>query len=209
MGQNIEQTDIKQRIWHLLRVITIPPVMAFLLLTLLFILRPAIFDGWPAYLLSLLFIVALPVIAFLVWRASELGLNFFILEDQFFGRHFLALGATISARSGGLESVLNGNSQAAVYYALEAGSVLLGLAARGLFFRREKGLALYSLTAILLSLFSGAAQGMARYVLAAPVVFLCLGEWGKSRVFDRAWTFASVLLFGLSAMLFSFDFWVG
>lgn len=153
--------------------------------------------------------VALPVIAFLAWRASELGRNFFILEDQFFGRHFLAIGATISAWGGALESVLKGNSQAAVYYALEAGSLLLGLVTCGLFYRREKDLALYSLAVILLSLFSGAAQGMARYVLAAPVIFLCLGQWGKNRVFDRAWTFASVLLFGLSAMLFSFDFWVG
>lgn len=67
MGENTDQanqTKLKQHILHVMRIITIPPVMAFLLLTILFALRPEIFGGWLAYALSLLFIVVLPVIGY-------------------------------------------------------------------------------------------------------------------------------------------------
>jgi hypothetical protein len=50
---------------------------------------------------------------------------------------------------------------------------------------------------------------MARYMLIAPATFVILGSWGAARAFDRTWTLASSLLMGMSAMLYSFDFWVG
>ena len=45
-------------------------------------------------------------------------------------------------------------------------------------------------------------------MLAAPAIFITLARWGKNPVFDRAWTLASLLLMGLLAMLFAFNFWV-
>jgi hypothetical protein len=55
----------------------------------------------------------------------------------------------------------------------------------------------------------GVAQGMPRYILAVPSVFLVLSQWGESVVFDRAWTLISILLMGMLAALFTFDMWVG
>lgn len=48
----------------MIRVLTIAPVMALLTLTLLFRLRPAVFHGALPYVLSLLFLVALPVLGY-------------------------------------------------------------------------------------------------------------------------------------------------
>ncbi|NJN53696.1 MAG: hypothetical protein HC804_02420 [Anaerolineae bacterium] len=47
-----------------------------------------------------------------------------------------------------------------------------------------------------LSFTSGPAQGMHRYVLAAPPIYLLLSEWGVKPAFDRVWTITSVLLMG-------------
>jgi hypothetical protein len=46
-------------------------------------------------------------------------------------------------------------------------------------------------------------------VLAVPPLFVVLAIWGRNAVFDRAWTTASLLLLGILATLFTFDFWVG
>ena len=56
--------------------------------------------------------------------------------------------------------------------------------------------------------FSGSPQSLIRYMLVLRPTFLCLGKLGNNRIFDRAWTIASLLLMGLLALLFSFDFWV-
>jgi len=55
---------------------------------------------------------------------------------------------------------------------------------------------------------SGPAQGIIRYILGAPAVFVMLAKWGKNPVFDRVWTIASILLMGLLATLFAFNYWV-
>lgn len=60
----------------------------------------------------------------------------------------------------------------------------------------------------MLSWSSGGAQGMHRYILTAPSVFVALARWSRNPVFDRAWTLASVLMMGLLATLFAFNFWV-
>jgi|SRR5690349_67552 len=52
------------------------------------------------------------------------------------------------------------------------------------------------------------AQGIHRYILGAPAVFITLAGWGNKPVFDRAWTMLSILLMGLLAMLFAFNMWV-
>jgi hypothetical protein len=45
--------------------------------------------------------------------------------------------------------------------------------------------------------------------MAAPVIFLVSARWGKHEAFDRAWTLAGVLLMGVFAIMFSYDFWAG
>jgi hypothetical protein len=74
--------------------------------------------------------------------------------------------------------------------------------------RRWPGPALFGLAAIGIAITSGPAQGMIRYALAAPAIFLLLAHLGRHWIFDRGWTIASVLLMGLLAALFSLDFWV-
>jgi len=69
--------------------------------------------------------------------------------------------------------------------------------------------ALFSLGVIVLSVFSGSAQSMARYMLVAPATYLFLGWLGRRQAFDRSWTMLSLLLMGMGAMLFSFEMWVG
>jgi hypothetical protein len=73
----------------------------------------------------------------------------------------------------------------------------------------DRLLAVYSLVVIVFSLTTGVAQGMHRYVMAAPAVFMIPARWGKSEIFDRAWTIGNVLLMGVFAAMFSFDFWAG
>lgn len=102
------------------------------------------------------------------------------------------------------------NEQRSVYYMVECGATVLALVAVGYMARREPGIALFSLAVVGISFFSGVAQGMHRYILGAPAIFLMLAEIGESdEVFDRAWTIGSLLLMGLFAALFAANFWVG
>jgi len=75
--------------------------------------------------------------------------------------------------------------------------------------RQEPALALFGLAVACLSTFSGAGQGLARYVLPVVPMYLVLARAGRNPVFDRLWTIASVFAMGLSAALFAFDFWIG
>jgi hypothetical protein len=102
------------------------------------------------------------------------------------------------------------NEQRTFYYMVEFAATILALAASAYMLRTQSGIALFSLMVVLISFFSGGAQGMPRYILGAPAVFIMLGHLGKkNEAFDRAWTIGSVLLMGLFAMLFAFNFWVG
>lgn len=51
-------------------------------------------------------------------------------------------------------------------------------------------------------------QGMIRYALAVPPIFLLLGRLGEHPAFEGGWTVLSLLLMGLLAAVYSFDFWV-
>jgi hypothetical protein len=102
------------------------------------------------------------------------------------------------------------NEQRSVYYMVECGATVLALAAAGYMARKEPGIALFSLAVVGISFFSGVAQGMHRYILGAPVIFMMLAEMGEAdEVFDRAWTIGSILLMGLFAALFAANFWIG
>jgi len=174
-----------------------------------------------------------PPAAFAVWYFSDLGEKWNFVEDSFFGRRF-DLGASWdmwvqiwnSAWTGvdktvdasGYWHYFNGGgpggepltSATMVYIALEFAAMGLALVASLWLLRRMPGVALFGLGVLILSFGSsaGAPQGMIRYVLAVPAIFLMLAWLGRHAVFDRVWVLASTLLMGMLVMLFTFGFWV-
>lgn len=150
-----------------------------------------------------------PILAFFFWRISYYGMAFSKVEEEFFGRGLLSLGFGFLAWSEAFRTLFGSNAQAAAYYAVEWGCIVLGLTACILGLRRHPELAWVGLAIVLLSFTSGPAQGMHRYILGAPPVFLFLSRLGRNPVFDRAWTIASILLMGMLATLFTFDMWTG
>ena len=62
---------------------------------------------------------------------------------------------------------------------------------------------------VVVALTSGSAQGMQRYVLSVPALFLVPARWGRSVVFDRLWSLGNILIMAVFAIAFSFDFWAG
>jgi hypothetical protein len=150
----------------------------------------------------------LPLGGYLVWRNSSLGQGWAELQPFYFGRGFLSLQRTLDDLRY-VYDYAQSNSQAAVYFSLEAAAVLLALAASLWLLRRDPPLALFGLAVVLLSVLSGSMQSMARYVLIAPPLYIFPAHLGRHPLFDRLWVVASVLLLGMSAMLFAFDMWVG
>jgi hypothetical protein len=155
-----------------------------------------------------LVLLASPLWAYLIFNFS-LGANFHIIESRFYSRGLLLIQQSSAAWQASWESIVNGNVQAQAYYLVEFGAIFLGVATCLWLLRREPALALYGLLAIGFALTSGVAQGMHRYVLAAPALFLVPARWGKSAAFDRVWTIGNVLLLGVFATMFSFNFWAG
>lgn len=167
------------------------------------------YNGLPWKAVGRAAIALSPLLAFAAWRMSWLGAGFDFVESNYFTRGLLSLGISFVNWSQGFGSLFGNNPQTAVYYAIEFGAIALGLVSCWLTRERYPALAWFSFAVILLSLTSGPAQGMHRYVLAAPVVFITLARWGKHPAFDRAWSIASILLMGMLATLFTFDMWVG
>lgn len=149
-----------------------------------------------------------PVAAFLIWQ-QVLGAQFNAVEDRFFSRGLLLFDKSSKAWQEALKSLQGQNgSQAAVYYLIEFGILALAVIACLATLRRYPGAALFGLLVIIISVTSGVAQSMSRYVLAVPSIYIFLSRLGRRAVFDRAWTLASILLMGVLALLFSFDLWV-
>jgi hypothetical protein len=161
-----------------------------------------------AALAGFLFALA-PVAAFLVWRLSPLGRNFHDVERDFFGRGALNLRDSVTSWGHALALLRDGRPETRVYYGMEIATTLAALGACLFTVRRMPGASLFGLAAILVPLTSGPLQGMVRFVLVAPPLFVVLGGMAeRSEVLDRAWTVASVLLLGMLATLFTFDLWV-
>ena len=171
--------------------------------------RQIYFKGIPWRVFGHALLVLSPVLAFMLWRVSYYGLTFAKVEEEFFGRGVLALGSAFVAWLEAFRSLFGGNSQAAAYYLVEWGGIVLGFTACIAWMRRQADVAWFGLLVVLLSFTSGPAQGMHRYILAAPPVFLWLSWLGRRPAFDKIWTIASILLMGVLAMLFSFDMWTG
>jgi hypothetical protein len=166
-----------------------------------------------------------PLAAFGAWFASPLGQKWQTVEGEFFGRSFdipksiemwhrawnsLITGVDQTAPDGGWALFGGGvlPSSTSFYIALEFLALALGVVACIWLLRRMPGVALFGLGVIVLSFGSSSAQGMDRYVLAVPAIFLMLAWFGRREVFDRAWVMGSTLLMGMLAMLFTFGFWV-
>jgi hypothetical protein len=151
---------------------------------------------------------AAPVLAYLAWRAVW-GAKFDFVETHFFGRGVLWLELSTSSWVEAYQRVAAGEPQAIAYYLIEVWGVVAGLAASILLLRRDPALALYGLAILGVALTSGAAQGMHRYVMSAPGLFLATARLGRQPVFDRLWSFANTLALAVFALAFSWDFWAG
>ena len=163
-----------------------------------------------------------PLFAFLIWRFSYLGFAFDFVESNYFGRVLLDFGTSFSTWSRAFVEMAAGllntkgppaqqwfvNPEHSAYYLTEFLGLGVALVAILRCLKSDPEVAWFSLAVFLISWGSGGAQGIHRYVLAAPAVFIALARWGRNPVFDRAWTLLSALLMGLLAMLFAFNFWV-
>jgi Mannosyltransferase (PIG-V) len=167
------------------------------------------YKGLPWKAIGMATIAAAPVLAFFIWRVSYYGMAFNKVEDEFFGRGLMSFGSTFINWADAFRALFGSNSQAAAYYWVEWGAVILGFTACIAYLRRRPELAWFGLLVVFLSFTSGPAQGMHRYILAAPPVFLFLSRLGRNVAFDRSWTVASILLMAIYTTLFSFDMWTG
>jgi hypothetical protein len=150
-----------------------------------------------------------PLIAFLIWKFSYLGLTFDYIESNYFGRGFLQFGTAFYLWAEAFKTMLQGtNPQHTAYYMTEFLGLVIGIVTCFATIKTHPEIAWFSIAVLLISWSSGPAQGIHRYILGAPAVFITLARWGKNPVFDRAWTILSILLMGLLAMLFAFDLWV-
>lgn len=154
-------------------------------------------------------VVVAPLAAYGVWRFSDWGQAFATVEHIYFGREPFVLQSSFEAWGEAWKSFLSDNSQSRVYHAGEFAATILGVAACLWTLRSHPGLALFGLAVIVLALTSGVAQGMQRFVLTVPSIFIVLSRLGKSEAFDKGWTLLSTLLMGMYATLFAFDMWVG
>ena len=149
---------------------------------------------------------ALPVAAYLLWTVT-FGHRFTVVEDAF-GRHLLDLGQFWDTWPTEIVNLFSFRAQSQVYLAIEFSAAALSIVASVWALRRWPGIGLYGLAVILLPMTSGPPQGIIRFALVVPPIFLFLAWLGRHPIFDRAWVLVSVLLMGLLVTLFSFDFWV-
>ncbi|UCC52450.1 MAG: hypothetical protein JSV68_00500 [Anaerolineaceae bacterium] len=171
--------------------------------------RQIYFKGIPWKSLAWAVVILSPVFAFAIWRFSYFGMAFSRVEEEFFGRGLLSLGRTFAAWRDAFNALFGSNSQAAAYYFVEFGAIILGFTACIAGLRKYPDLAWFGLLVVFLSFTSGPAQGMHRYILAAPPIYLFLSHLGRKPAFDRLWTTASILIMGVMATMFMFDMWAG
>jgi len=170
--------------------------------------REILLHGIPLRPLARGLLAFAPAIAFLAWKFSILGFNFDVVETDYFGRGFINFGAAFYNWATAFHNMFIGHPQETAYFLTEFIGLFVGGLTSILCLRLDPEIAWFSLAVFLISLGSGPAQGIQRYILGAPAVFLMLARWGKHTAFDRAWTISSLLLMGMSAMLFAFNMWV-
>ncbi len=170
--------------------------------------RQVFLQGIPWRSLGKALLVFAPLIVFLLWKFSSLGLAFDHVEANFFGRQTLHFGYAFHLWSEAYKSMFIGNPERTAYFLTEFIGLAIGIITCAACLRVHPEIAWFSLAVLVISWGSGPAQGIQRYILGAPAVFVMLARWGKNPIFDRAWTIFSLLLMGLLAMLFAFNYWV-
>jgi hypothetical protein len=170
--------------------------------------RQMYFNGIPWRPIGKALLAFSPLLAFLLWKISYLGLAFDYVESNFFGRHLLDFGAAYYSWADAYKSLFLGIPERAAYFTTEFIGLAIGVVCCVACLKRYPEVAWFSIAVLIISFGSGPAQGIQRYMLGAPAVFVMLACWGKNPVFDRAWTIFSTLLMGLLAILFAFNFWV-
>ncbi|MEM7331776.1 MAG: mannosyltransferase family protein [Chloroflexota bacterium] len=158
---------------------------------------------------------AIPALFYFIYSAT-LGDGFRFVERYYFGHSVLGIIPSIYQWSLVLPALWGADSswaggdagQTAVYYMLEFAAIILGIWACFSIRKINATLFGYSLFVWAIIVFNGSPHSMIRYILAMPVIYIFLAQKGANPIFDRVWTMGSVLLLGLLAMLFSFDFWV-
>ncbi len=151
----------------------------------------------------------LPLGAYYVWRTSSLGDGWAQLQEFYFGRGLMSIERSVSSWRDAFFYARYMSAEGLIYFSIEVFATVIALVGSIWLIRRDPVVAMFSLAVVLLSIFSGSAQSMARYMLIAPAMFIFLGYCGRNKVFDKAWTLASILLMGMSVLLFSYDMWVG
>ena len=151
----------------------------------------------------------LPLAAYFIWRISPLGEGWAELQSFYFGRGLMSIQSSVASWYNAFAYARDTGQEALIYFSIEVITTITAFLGSIWLIRRDPIVALFSLAVVLLSFFSGSAQSMARYMLIVPAMFIMLGDLGKNKIFDRAWTLASILLMGMSVLLFSFDLWVG
>ena len=171
--------------------------------------RQIFHEGFPFRALVRGLLVFAPLITYFIWRFSYLGMNFRYVQDQIYKRGILQLGESLYLWSGAFRTMFSGsNPQHTAYYLTEFLGLIIAVITCIIMIKTHPEIGWFSLAVVVLSWGSGPAQGVHRYILGAPAVFITLARWGANPVFDRAWTLLSILLMGLLAMLFAFNMWV-
>jgi Gpi18-like mannosyltransferase len=170
--------------------------------------RQIILQGLPWRPLVRGVLALAPLITFLVWKYSYYGLAFDYVEQNFFGSTFMDLAGAYADWTRAFQSLSMDILQRGANYLIIIVLFILALVACFKCMKNYPEVAWLSLTIIIISWGSGPASGMHRYVLTAPAVFVALADWGKSPVFDRAWTMASILWMAILSAIFALDMWV-
>ena len=153
--------------------------------------------------------IILPLIVFLIWKFSYLGRQFDIIQKAWFGRGLFSVNKSLASWIYAFQMVFSKYNQSMAYHLMEIVFPILAIVACGFTLKHYPEITIFSIIVILFALFSGDIQGMYRYVLVAPSLFLFLSRLGKNTVFDRTWTILSALLMAVNAYLFAFDMWAG
>jgi Gpi18-like mannosyltransferase len=180
----------------------------------LYFKRPPVRPLWRALL------AFTPLIAFLAWKFSYYGFAFDYVENNYFARLMdmkIAASSWVYILSRTITGMFNSpvlsqlgfflSTQQSANYLIEFSCMGVGAIAILCCLKTDPEVAWFSLALFLISWGSG-PPGIERFVLTAPAMFITLARWGKNPLFDRAWTLVSLLLMGLLAMLFAFNFWV-
>jgi len=153
--------------------------------------------------------LALPLVAYGVFRLAN-GHNFEIVEIEWFGNRLFDFQLTANAWIQFIERTQT-EPQSAAWLTMNLGAAALAVVSMFVCLRRYPMLALFGFFALVIPLTSGwtGTNSAFRYVLAVPTLWIMLGKFSRSQVFEKSWTVFSVLLLAMNAFLFAFDFWAG